>query len=431
MLLKQGLALWLLALAAPAGAEERFDVIDYAVSLAPDLATGAVSGSETVRLVSEADGLSELRFSGNALRIEQASVDGVSVAVEQDKEAIRFRLGRPLRAGQSVRLRFTFSGMPARGVKRAPRAIFTSYFACDWMVCRQDTPGDKARLALDLVLPEGKRSLGVGRMAGTKRLGGGRVAHRWRSERAFSSYLYAFAAGELSETRRGRLSFLDATGEGGDLSGRLAETAAMADFFAGKAGVPLPGGTYAQLLVPEREAQEAATFALIGRGELEAEKGDPANGWVIAHELAHLWWGNGVTSESWQHFWLNEGMAVFMTAAWKEHRFGAAAYAEEIGRARARAERAKARGQDRPLAWSGKHDSLGARRDIQYGKGALFLDHLRHTLGEAAFWKGLRLYTRRHWDGSVTSRDLQRAMEDASGRDLGALFGEWVYGPAA
>lgn len=65
----------------------------------------------------------------------------------------------------------------------------------------------------------------------------------------------------------------------------------MAAFFADKAGVALPDGRYAQLLTAGREAQETASFSLIGRGELDREQGDPSAAWVIAHELAHQWWG--------------------------------------------------------------------------------------------------------------------------------------------
>ena len=91
-------------------------------------------------------------------------------------------------------------------------------------------------------------------------------------------------------------------------------------------------------------------------------------------------------------------------------------------------DRAREQGFDKPLAWDGRYPSLGLRRAVQYGKGALFLADLRETVGDAAFWRGLRRYTRRHAGGTVTSRDLQHAMERASGRDLSPLFAEWVYG---
>jgi len=64
---------------------------------------------------------------------------------------------------------------------------------------------------------------------------------------------------------------------------------------------------------------------------------------------------------------------------------------------------------------------------LQYSKGALFLANLRETLGEAAFWKGLRSFTRAHAGKTVTSMDLQRAMERASGRDLSSDFAAWVF----
>ena len=116
-----------------------------------------------------------------------------------------------------------------------------------------------------------------------------------------------------------------------------------------------------------------------------------------------------------------------MSAAWKEHAYGVASYRAEMDRARTRLAKAREQGFDKPLAWAGKYPSLGLRRAVQYGKGALFLDHLRTELGEDAFWRGIKTYTRRHAGGIVTSRDFQRAMEEAGGRDLQPLFNEWVY----
>ena len=66
------------------------------------------------------------------------------------------------------------------------------------------------------------------------------------------------------------------------------------------------------------------------------------------------------------------------------------------------------RGVFRPMAWPGRYPSLGTRRAVQYSKGALFMAHLRATLGDAAFWSGLRRYTRKHASGTVTSVDLVR-----------------------
>jgi aminopeptidase N len=421
------------ARSAVIGPGEGFEVERYAVALRPDLATTMVSGTETIVLRATSDGLSRVAFTPNALRIGEATANGAPIEVASGQDAIVFTLPRPLRKGARVTLRFRLGGKPARGVTSVAGAIYTGYFACDWMVCLQDAPGDKAHLSLDLFLPAGAEAIGVGRLASATALPDGLVQQRWRSTRAYSPYLYAFAAGPLARriipTPQGDLVYFDATGTHADLVARFAQAPTIAAFFADKAGLPLPDRRYAQVLTPGREAQESASFSLIGAAELEREQADPSSSWVIAHEMAHQWWGNLVTCASWREMWLNEGITTFMTAAWKQHDAGEAAYQRELDVARRRVERAREQGFDKPLAWGGAYPSLGARRAVQYSKGALFMAHLREVIGEEAFWKGLRTFTRRHAGGTVTSRDFQNAMQDASGQDLQPLFVEWVYGP--
>jgi aminopeptidase N len=359
-------------------------------------------------------------------------VDGREARVASSESGISIALPSPLARGRTATIRLRFHGVPRRGVTAAASSIYSSYFACDWMVCLQDSPGDKAWLALDLLVPAGMTSLASGRMTGRSRAKGGAVLHRWRTTRPYSAYLFGFAIGRFTRAAdRSGGAVLEYHGEGATASGlkrKFAETPAMVAFLSGKAGLPLPGGRYAQLLVAGREAQEAATWSLIGRDHLEREAAEPESAWVIVHELAHQWWGNLVTCATWRDFWLNEGIATFMTAAWKEHRYGALAYRAELDGARARLARAREAGWDRPLAFAGPYPNLGTRRAIQYSKGALFLEHLRTELGDAAFWAGLRAFTRRHAGGTVTSLDFQRAMERASGRELSGTFKEWVFG---
>ena len=169
-------------------------------------------------------------------------------------------------------------------------------------------------------------------------------------------------------------------------------------------------------------------MSLIGRKALERDLAEPETEWILIHELSHQFWGNLVTCDSWRSFWLNEGFATFMTAAWKEHRYGRAAYDAELGVARARLAKAREKGFDKPLEWDGDYPSTGVRRAVQYGKGALFLDHMRQVLGDDAFWAGVKRYTRAHAGGTVTTADLKAAMEAASGRDLSGDFARWVSG---
>lgn len=420
------------AVAAPG---DGFDVTRYDLALTPDISNKTVAGREVITLRTTGARLQRLSFSGNALTIEQASLDGAPVVVSAHDGILDFDLPKPLARGRTVRLALSYHGRPARGFSGSETSLYTSYFACDWMVCPQERFGDKAAFSLTLQVPAGMETLSVGRRVTATPAPNGDEIHRWTAPRPYSAYLFGFAVGRFAraEDRVGaaRLSYLSDVADAAELKWRFAETPRMVQFLSEKAGVALPVPDYSQLLVRGHDAQEAASYAVLGVDSLPKTPDDPTEDWAIAHELAHQWWGNLVTCATIKDFWLNEGVATFMTAAWKEHRDGRAAYAAELATARNRLEKARGAGFDKPLAWDGRYPNLATRRAVQYSKGALFLDHLRTALGEDAFWVGLRRYTRAHAGGVVTSLDLEMAMEASSGRDLRPLFSEWVFGADA
>jgi len=116
-----------------------------------------------------------------------------------------------------------------------------------------------------------------------------------------------------------------------------------------------------------------------------------------------------------------------MAAAYAEHRDGREAYLQVIDKVRARYEAVRDAGHDRPLVFAKWDRPTADDRTIVYQKGAYVLHRLRETLGNDAFWTGIRHYTRTYFGKSVTSRDFQAAMEASSGRSLSEFFAEWVY----
>lgn len=148
---------------------------------------------------------------------------------------------------------------------------------------------------------------------------------------------------------------------------------------------------------------------------------------LIAHELAHQWWGNMVTCHAWTEFWLNEGFATYMAAAYREHRFGRDTYLNDVASMKARYEQVRERGHDRALVFPAWDRPTTDDRTLVYQKGAYVLHQLRELLGDAAFWAGMRRYTTAHFGRSVTTADFRVAMEEASGQDLRAFFDRWVY----
>ncbi|WP_238542497.1 M1 family metallopeptidase [Sphingomonas sp. PAMC 26621] len=414
------------------GPGDGFEVASYRLSLTPDIQNKTVEGREVITLRATMEGVQRLTFSANALSIDSAALDGVALAHTVEGDVLGFDLPRPIQRGRTVKLELSYHGRPARGFAGSATTLYTSYFACDWMVCSQNKFGEKAAFFLDLRVPAGMTSLSIGSMIARRPGPDGSEIHSWKAPRPYSAYLYGFGVGRFTRVseRAGskRLTYLSDTTDADELKRRFAKTKEMVAFLSAKAGVPLPVADYGQLLVKGDEAQEAATYSVLGTDALPTKPDDPSEDWAIAHELTHQWWGNLITCETLRDFWLNEGITTFMTAAWKEHRYGRVAYDAELEVARRRLKKAQALGFDKPLAWDGTYPTLSARRAIQYSKGALFMAQLRATLGDTAFWSGLRRYTREHAGGTVTSIDLERAMEASSGRDLQPLFVRWVFG---
>jgi aminopeptidase N len=431
-------ALWLLAFLSPTFAadtanlndERTVDVRHYDVSLNLDFDAKAITATTRINLRSRRR-TSEIVFSGTGLSLDKVSMSGQVLRFDNEPSRLTIHLPRALARGERASIEFQYHGSPRRGLKFDGHLAYTDYWACEWMICAQDDFGDKASIRLALELPPDAASFGPGRLISRMTLANGRTRQVWSERRPYSAYLFGFVAGGytvVSERYRNTdlLYFASERSDRG-LRHALAATAGMVKFFEQKAGVHIPQRRYAQLLVPGDVAQEATNFSLIGADLVNAMAADPQEDWAIAHELAHQWWGNAITCTDLSQFWLNEGITVFMVAAWKENRWGRDAYDREMQLLQQRVAAAKATGVDRKLTSRESYPSLPLRRAIQYSKGALFMNRLRGSLGDEIFWRGFKAYTRAYLGKTVTSRDLQRAFEQTSGRDLTPLFEEWVY----
>lgn len=425
---------WLLLPAAAAAEETVFDVLHYQVRVEPDIAAGTVLGAETVELRT-VQPTASLQLDAGQLEISRVRAAGKPVNYEKQGRQLQVLLPEPVAANTRMLLEIDYRGTPAFGMEFHPKRdeVYTIFSTSQWMVA-VDAPSERATLELEVVLPKGLKAAGTGTALPTRRLKDGRVLHRWRQAVAMPSFLYGFAAGKYQEAAEKNdgfdLRYLSADADQAELRKIFTHTADMLTFFGNIAGIPYRG-RYSQALVAETIGQEMAGLTLLserhGRGVLD----NPADQALIAHEAAHQWWGALVTCQDWTHFWLNEGFANFMAAAYLQHRFGEAAYAEQVAGWKQRLDRLRASGTDRPLTFDRWYKPTADDRAVVYQKGAYVLHLLREELGEDAFWSGIRAYTLQHQGGSVTGADFRRAMERSSGRDLSRFFAEWVDPAAA
>lgn len=444
MLKPAGLTLLLLLVLCPASlAQTRggltpsttpapFDVLHYDARVEPDVINKTVKGRVSIRLVARAGGLGALEFDCGDLSIDAVRVGAKAERFERVERVVRVFLSRPARAGEVRVVEFEYHGAPRRGIRFYPERelVYTVFTTSQWMVC-VDAPDDRATLRMTLVLPAKLANVANGREAGRRVLPDGRVAHEWRQDSPVSTYVFGFAAGrfrEVTERRgRARLRYLTEKLTDAEMRRVFRDTADMIAFYEERSGVPYTDATYTQVLAPGGIDQEMSCFTVMNEGYGRGVLADERDVWLGAHELAHQWWGIGVTARDWTHFWLNEGVATFIASAYKERRFGRDEYMREVEKYRASYEKVRDAGKDKSLVFADWIRPTGEDRTLVYDKGAYVLHLLRGEIGERAFWAGLRQYTRKFMGKSVTTSDFQTEMERASGRSLSDFFAKWVY----
>jgi len=423
---KKALVCLVLILVASAVSLGSTDVLHYSVTLEPDIAAKSVKGSVLIRVATTS---STVEFDCGELTID---------AVREARAPLQFsvanrRLSVTLPSGKRVReIEIDFHGTPKYGIRFFPerQQVYTIFSTSQWMVCVDD-PSDKSTLTFKLILPANLTPVANGNFMSQRELPNNKRVSEWRQNTPIPTYVIGFAAGpfQVVKEKRGNveLQYLATNYTPIEVRRIFRDTPDMLAFFEDHAGVKYADRAYTQVLAAGGVEQEMSSFTALkeayGKQVLDKEQ----DIWLGAHEFAHQWWGNMVTCRDWNHFWLNEGIATFMAAAYLEHRFGREAYLREIETYHANYEKVRAAGRDKSLVFPDWKSPTREDRTLVYDKGAYVMHLLREEMGERAFWNGIRLFTRRHFGKSVVTSDFVAAMEEANGKNLKDFFAKWVY----
>jgi aminopeptidase N len=419
-------------------AASTIDALHYDVKLEPDMGAQRLSGHVAIRFqfTTQYAALSNTNVVElDAGELEITSVKEGKQRLSYSKEGKRLSITMPKRARDKRErtIQIAFNGKPKFGLRFLPEAeqTFTEFSTSEWMPC-VDAPSDRASVSLTLDLPRRYKVVANGDLQSRTNLPNGKARYVWRQTPPIPSYLFGFAAGVFREviddSMRPTLRYLTSTTfDDADIKKIFKETRSMIAFFEKKAGIQYPDRQYTQVLVSGRAAQEIGGFAVIGESYGQRALIDERAVWLGAHEVAHQWWGNAITNESWNEFWLNEGIGSFMTAAYLEDRFGREAYDRFLNASRTKYNAVRDAGKDKSLVFDNWLNPTSQDRSLVYDKGFIATHELRELLGDDVFWSAFRDYTKKYWNRSVTTQDLQQSMEASSGRSLTAFFNEWVY----
>jgi aminopeptidase N len=432
-----------------------FTVRHLFLDLTLDIAKRSVHGSATLdieRLAPKADTVSLDAVGFELESVELASGRAFRPA-EYDYDGDRI-LVRGLSGIARGRLRVSYRATPARGlyflapdakVKDRPRQVWSQCQDEDaryWFPCL-DKPHVKMTSEIRVAVPSGWVALSNGEPRAVEKPRGKRHwTYHFVLDKPHPAYLVTLVAGEFAivkdraatvDGRKVPVSYFVPKKRTADVKRSLGETPRMIELFSKRTGVPFPWSRYSQVVVSDfifGGMENTTATTLYEHVLLDARAGiDGSSEDLVAHELAHQWFGDFVTCRDWSHGWLNEGFATYLEHVEREDRLGRDEYdygivgdlGDYLGEAGGRYQRPiVCRDYRAPIELFDRH---------LYQKGGLVLHQLRRRLGADTFWRGIKLYLQRHAHGIVETNDLMRALEEVSGSSLERFFDQWVYRP--
>lgn len=405
----------------------------------------AVIGSTTLRIAAVPAGarLTEITLDAADLRIQRVTHRDRPLGFTHEGSELRIRLTEPLAADSLVDVTIDYEAVrPSRGAYFIDRRriVWAQGFAEDtrYWIPTVDRLYDKTTWEFFVRVPAKERALSNGRLVGTRRLPGGDVEWHWRLDQPASTYLMSVVAGDYVVLRDrwrdvsiGYWTYRDsieATWRG------FGRTPRALEFFSQWTGVHYPWSKYDQAVAPDfvfGGMENVTAVTMSDDAILHPAWAEPRSNAdrLVAHELAHMWFGDYVTMRHWDDAWLSEGFAVFMASLFIERAHGAAAGVMQRRDAHEETIAADRRNR-RPLVygrWVADPAEVYFSGHI-YPRGASVLQMLRRILGDSTLRAGLQRYLRAHPYQSVTTADLRRALEETSGLDLSRFFAQWVYG---
>jgi puromycin-sensitive aminopeptidase len=435
--------------------------VRYEIGLTPDLRAFTFAGEEnvTVRVVTAT---AEVVLNALELEIDRVSAerDGVTVAgkatLEAAHERARLSFERALEPGEWI-LRIVFRGILNDKLHGFYRSTYkdaqgnvhlvasTQFEATDARraIPCWDEPALKARFKARLVIDEGLSAFSNAGIESERNLGGGKKEIVFKETIRMSTYLLAFIVGEFEATEPTDagtpLRVAHVPGKR-SLTAWAREVGAFSlKWFANYYELPYPGDKLDLIAIPDfasgaMENLGAITFretALLiddksaSRAELERVAD------VVAHENAHMWFGDLVTMEWWNGIWLNEAFATFMEMlavdAWKPHwkRW------ESFSVSRTAAMAIDGLSSTRPIEFTvlSPEDARAMFDVLTYEKGASVLRMLEQYLGAERFRKGIAAYLRKHQFANAETGDLWDALERASDEPVRKLMDSWIFQP--
>ena len=437
--------------------DEAFDVLHYRVALDLDETTKSMEGTVDVRLQAEEE-ISAINLDAETYEVRGVRAGGVELDFAHEGGTLAITLAEPLVTGETLTLRIAYGGsgidvdatqygMPASydlgldfkdETEANPQLINTLSFpegARHWYPS-VDHPADRASFELLATVREDWKVLSNGRLLGiSEGARPGTRTHHWRLDEPHPTYLSVLVAGpyEVIEDFHGDIpvNYWVYPKDIEDAHRSFHKTTAMMAFFDEEFGVPYPWNKYDQITIPGiGGGAESTTATVLGQSTIHDERAEqdfPSHG-LVAHEVAHHWWGDLTTYRDWGETWLTESFGTYSEYLWHAYELGPDEAGENMRRKRESYLR-QAQTVLRPVVtnqWRRPNDNFDAHT---YPKGAALIRLLRHITGDDNFRAGIRHFLEKHSFQPVDTEDFITAFAEAVNQDIRWFIDMWLRRP--
>ncbi len=443
------------------------DVLDYRFELELSDQTDGIEGKATIayrtlRRVTEVAFDLDDRVEGNGLEAggkagEGRSVGGMVVSsarvadpapeTPQLGRALRFRqqddrllvsLDREAVVGERHRIEVRYSGIPADGFTIGPnRHGERTFFADNWpnrahhWLPVVDHPSDKATVAFVVTAPARYQAVATGAFVEAVDLGGGMRRTEWRSRAPVATKVMAVGVARFARHRQAEVNGVPVEiwvyPQDREVGLRaFAPAARVLGTFERRLG-EYPYAKLGNVQTTTRwGGLENAGNVFYDEDAIHSESGIET---LIAHEVAHQWFGDSVTESDWHDVWLSEGFATYLTACYLDWTYGRGRFMGQMDTARERILRYLEQAPDSVIVPEAVPDPRRLLSPNVYQKAAWVLHMLRGEVGDGTFWKGMRTYYQRFRHRNASTADFAAVMEEVSGRRLDWFFDQWLRQP--
>ena len=428
--------------------QEAFDVTYYKLNLRLSVSPQNLGGSVTMVAKSLVDNLSFVTLDlMNSMKVDSVTVGGVRIAgFVQQSAFVTIPLDRGYASGEYLSVVTYYHGVPGSSgfgsfaFQTVPGSatpwvwsLSEPYGAKDWWPCK-DTPGDKADSVDIWITCDSQLKVGSeGKLVDLVDNGNGTTTYKWKHRYPIATYLisiavsdYAVVSGWFKYAPNDSMQVLDyalkSDAPGANITQAtqsMGVTLAMLKIYSDLFGLyPFIKEKYGHSQFGWGGGMEHQTMTSVGSFDES----------LIAHEMAHQWFGDMITMRTWPHIWLNEGFATYCVALYREKMYGTSAYRDEVFNHILPGILETSGGS----VYVRDTSTVGSvfNTVLVYHKGGAVLHMLRHVLGDSVFFRAMKAYATdpRFQYRTASTEDFQSVCESISGKQLGYFFQEWIYG---